>query len=69
MLDTQQFSRLPDHATGVQRHAAVFEVNYAIHVYRGVIFQPLLEYFFRPNGQGNLRDAALLGFKSHIEIF
>ena len=69
MLDTQQFRRLPDHATGVQRHAAVLEVNYAIHVYRGVIFQPLMEYYFRPNGQGNLRDAALLGFKSHIEIF
>lgn len=69
MLDTQQFSHLPNRATGVQRNAAVLEVNYAIHVYRGVIFQPLLEYFFRPNGQGNLRDAALLGFKSHIEIF
>ncbi|GBQ08313.1 carbohydrate porin [Saccharibacter floricola] len=60
---------LPNHATGVQRHTSVFEVNYAIHVMRGVIFQPLMEYYFRPNGQGNLRDAALLGFKSHIEIF
>ncbi len=69
MLDNAQYNRLPNHATGVQRHAAVLEVNYAIHVWRGVIFQPLLEYFFRPNGQGNLRDAALLGFKSHVEIF
>lgn len=60
---------LPNHATGIQRHASVMEVNYAIHVMRGVIFQPLMQYYFRPNGQGNLRDAALLGFKSHIEIF
>ncbi|MXV44914.1 carbohydrate porin [Saccharibacter sp. 17.LH.SD] len=60
---------LPNHATGIQRNASVLEVNYAIHVMRGVIFQPLMEYYFRPNGQGNLKDAALFGFKSHIEIF
>lgn len=59
---------LPNHATGVQRHAMVMEANYAIHVMRGVIFTPLLEYYFRPNAQRNLRDAALLGFKSHIQF-
>ncbi|GBQ62361.1 carbohydrate-selective porin B [Ameyamaea chiangmaiensis NBRC 103196] len=59
---------LPNHATGIQRHAAVLEVNYALHVIRGVIVQPLFEYYLRPNGQGNLRDAALLGFKSHVEF-
>lgn len=58
-----------NHATGIQRHTSVLEVNYAIHVMRGVIFQPVFEYYFRPNGQGNLPDAAMLGFKSHIEIF
>jgi len=59
---------LPNHATGVQRHAEVLEANYAIHVMRGVIFQPLFEYYFDPNGQSNLHNAALLGFKSHIEF-
>lgn len=58
-----------NHATGVQRHASTLEVNYSIHVMRGVIFQPVFQYYFRPNGQGNLPDAAMLGFKSHIEIF
>lgn len=60
---------LPNHATGIQRHTAVLEANYAIHVWRGVIFQPVFEYYFRPNGQANLRNAALLGFKTHVEIF
>lgn len=69
LINAGKFSKLPNHATGVQRHASVFEINYAIHVSRGIIFQPLLEYFIRPNGQGSLHNAALLGFKSHIEIF
>ncbi|WP_323989358.1 carbohydrate porin [Nguyenibacter sp. L1] len=64
----RQGAALPNHATGVQRHAMVLEANYAIHVMRGVIFTPLFEYYFRPNAQGNLRDAALLGFKSHVEF-
>ncbi|MBB2205030.1 carbohydrate porin [Gluconacetobacter takamatsuzukensis] len=59
---------LPNHATGVQRETMVLEVNYAIHVMRGVILTPLLEYYVHPNGQYNLRDAALLGFKSHIQF-
>ncbi|MFS3136886.1 carbohydrate porin [Gluconacetobacter sacchari] len=59
---------LPNHATGIQGHAEVLEVNYAIHVCRGVVFQPVFEYYFNPNAQSNLRNAALLGFKSHIEI-
>ncbi len=58
-----------NHATGIQRHASILELNYAVHVMRGVIFQPVFQYYFRPNGQGNLPDAAMLGFKSHIEIF
>lgn len=64
-----QGKSLPNHATGIQRHASVMEVNYAVHVMRGVILQPLLEYFIRPNGQGNLRNAVLLGCKTRVEIF
>lgn len=59
---------LPNHATGVQRDTVVMEFNYAIHVVRGVIFTPLFEYYIHPNAQYNLRDAALLGFKSHIQF-
>ncbi|MBO1362001.1 carbohydrate porin [Acetobacter sacchari] len=59
---------LPNHATGVQHNTIVMEANYAIHVMPGVIFTPLFEYYIHPNGQYNLRDAALLGFKSHIQI-
>ncbi|QDH17701.1 carbohydrate porin [Swingsia samuiensis] len=60
--------KLPNHATGVQRDAMVLELNYAIHVMRGVIFTPLFEYYINPNAQNNLKDAALLGFKSHIQF-
>ncbi len=56
-------------ATGVQRHEETLEVNYDIHVYRGVNFQPDFQYIFRPNAQNNINDALFIGFKSHIQIF
>ena len=56
-------------ATGIQTHTFNIELNYQIHVYRGVTIAPDFQYFIRPNGQGNLPDAALLGFKSHVELF
>ncbi|WP_242011820.1 carbohydrate porin [Acetobacter oeni] len=59
---------MPNHATGVQRGAMVMEANYAIHIMPGIIFTPLFEYYIHPNAQNNLRNAALLGFKSHIQI-
>lgn len=55
--------------TGVQSHTMNFEANYQIQVYRGVSFQPSFQYYIRPNAQKGLPDAALLGFKSHIEFF
>lgn len=58
-----------DSTPGVQTHTINLEVNYAIHVFRGVTFAPDFQYFFRPNAQKNLPDAALIGFKSHIELF
>ena len=54
---------------GIQTHTMNIEANYQIHVFRGVTFAPDFQYYFRPNAQGNLHDAALLGFKSHIELF
>ncbi|WP_428374500.1 carbohydrate porin [Lichenicoccus sp.] len=54
---------------GIQSHTMNIEANYQIHVFRGVTFAPDFQYFIRPNAQTNLHDAALLGFKSHIELF
>ena len=51
---------------GIQTHEMILEANYDIHVYRGVNFQPEFQYVFRPNAQGNIKDAAVLGFKAHI---
>jgi porin len=55
-------------ATGVQTHEIVLEANYNIHVYRGVDFRPEFEYVIRPNAQTNIRDAAVFGFKAHVEF-
>lgn len=59
---------LPFHATGIQHSAIVMEMNYGLHVASGILFQPMVEFYHRPNGQENLRDAVLLGFKTHVEF-
>ena len=63
------FPILSGGASGVQTWTATFEANYAIHLYRGVVFAPDFQYMIRPNAQSNLPNAAFLGFKSHVEIF
>ena len=55
-------------ATGVQTHEMFVEANYNIHVYRGVDFRPESQYIIRPNGQSNIRDAAVFGFEIHVEF-
>ena len=55
-------------ATGTQTHQEIIELNYDIHVYRGVNFQPTFQYYFRPNGQVNIKDAAIFGFKSVVNF-
>lgn len=59
---------LSNNATGVQSHEAVLEINYDIHVYRGVHFQPDFQYVFRPNAQANIHDAAVFGFRARVEF-
>jgi porin len=54
---------------GPQTHTMNIELNYQIHVFRGVTFAPDFQYFIRPNAQANNPDAALIGFKSHIQLF
>lgn len=55
-----------NNATGVQTHEMLLEVNYNIHVLRGVSFQPDFQYVFRPNAQSNIHNAAVFGFRAHV---
>ena len=65
---TGSFGGVPN-AAGIQTHSINLEVNYQIHVFRGVTFAPDFQYFIRPNAEAQLPSAALIGFKSHIELF
>ena len=62
--------RLPisNGATGPQSHEMVLEANYKAVIYRGVSLQPDFQYVFRPNGQANIRDAAVFGARANIEF-
>lgn len=59
---------LSNNATGVQSHEALLEINYDIHVFRGVHFQPDFQYVFRPNAQANIHDAMVFGFRARVEF-
>jgi porin len=55
-------------ATGVQTHEMVLEANYAIHLMRGLTFQPDFQYVLRPNAETNIHDAVVLGFRAHLSF-
>jgi porin len=55
-------------ATGIQTTEEILELNYDIHVAQGVNFQPDFQYVVRPNAQSNIKNAVVLGFKSHISF-
>jgi porin len=55
-----------DGATGVQTHEMILEVNYDIHVWRGLSFQPDFQYVIRPNAQANIHNAAVFGCRAHV---
>jgi porin len=55
-------------ATGVQTHEMFLEVNYDIHVHRGIAFRPEFQYVIRPNAQSNIHNAAVFGFKLSVEL-
>jgi porin len=59
---------LSNSATGVQSREMIVEVDYDIHVYRGLHFQPDFQYVFRPNAQANIHDAAVFGFRARVEF-
>jgi porin len=53
-------------ATGIQGHEEILEANYNVHVYRSISLQPDVQYVIRPNGQPNISDAVVLGFRAHV---
>jgi len=62
----QQFGLPPTYPFGVQSHAMVLEANYNIPVYPGIQVQPEFEHFFRPGGVSSVRNALVLGLKTHV---
>jgi porin len=57
---------LSNGASGVQTHEMIVEVNYNIHVWQGLMFQPDFQYVVRPNAQANIHNAAVFGFRGHV---
>ena len=55
-------------APGIQTHEEVIELNYDITLPRGINLQPTFQYVFRPNAQTNIKDAAVLGIKTHVNF-
>ena len=59
---------LANNATAVQTSEIIWELNYDIHVARGINFQPEFQYVIRPNAQSDIKDAEVFGFKTHINF-
>ncbi len=55
-------------AFGPQNTEQTVELTYIIHVFRGVTLQPDFQYFIRPGGTTNTKDAAALGFRTNINF-
>ncbi|GBQ67467.1 carbohydrate-selective porin B [Ameyamaea chiangmaiensis NBRC 103196] len=68
-LYAMQGLAIPNGSLLPQTYGAVIEAMYQIHVFRGITFAPDFQYYFNPGAQIGLRNQAMLGFKSHIELF
>jgi porin len=62
----QEFGLPPTYPFGVQTHGMVVEANYSIPIHPGIQIQPEFEYFIRPGGVSSVRNAAVLGLKTHV---
>ncbi|MDI2091447.1 carbohydrate porin [Commensalibacter oyaizuii] len=61
------FSSLLNGAPGIQSNAMLFEANYGISVYRGIMIMPVFEYFHNVGATRKIyNDAAVLGFRTNI---
>ncbi|GBQ14037.1 carbohydrate porin [Swaminathania salitolerans] len=68
-LYAMQGRPLPNGSLFPQTSTYNLELLYQIHVMRGVTFAPDFQYYFNPGAQKQLNNQAVIGFKSHIEIF
>jgi len=59
---------IANEATGIQTSEVIFEINYSIHVMSGVDFQPDFQYVVRPNAETDIRNATVLGFRTHVNF-
>ena len=55
-------------ATGVQSHEMLLELDYHLKLFQGVNFMPDFQYVIRPNGQTNIEDATVFGFRAYVEF-
>jgi porin len=62
----QEFGLPPTYPFGVQTHGMVVEANYSIPIHPGIQIQPEFEYFIRPGSVSSVRNAAVLGLKTHV---
>jgi porin len=67
-LDSEFGLPFANGATGIQTHEEQIELNYDISIGHGINLQPTFQYVFRPNAQSNIKDAAVLGVKTHVNF-
>ena len=65
-LDLQRRRPFGTGITGVQSHEQVLETFYDVRFLGSIDIQPDLMYVFRPNAQGNIRDALVLALMSRL---
>lgn len=58
---------LLNEATGIQSNAMMFELNYGISAYRGIMVMPVFEYFHHVGAtRSSYNDAVVLGMRTSI---
>ncbi|CAI3935806.1 Carbohydrate-selective porin OprB (OprB) (PDB:4GEY) [Commensalibacter papalotli (ex Botero et al. 2024)] len=61
------YSGLLNGAPGIQSNSMLFEANYGISVYRGIMIMPVFEFFHNVAATRNTyKDAAVLGFRTNV---
>ena len=55
-------------ARGIQKNAQVLEANYGLPIRPGVQLQPEVEYFVHPGAARTVRDALVVGLKTHVSF-
>lgn len=66
-LNIGLFSLLND-APAVQSNSTLFELNYGISAYRGIMLMPVLEYFHHVAATKAYKDAVVIGLKTNVNF-